>query len=1003
MKYNTIRNLQKAGITAGAFLLALGITANVICNENAYQINSALGIETYRLNTQDDTGESNYYPSRFNSVQELKQEGLALCEEVEGEGAVLLKNDNQALPLNVAAGESKISLFGISSVDPLYGGTGSSGIDTSMAPTMKSSFEDAGFQVNEDLWNFYQANKEGHTRFYQSGGYTNDAVNQYAVNDINWDAVTAGAGASFASYGDAAIVTFSRTAGEGSDMPAPTGGTPNQLMDADMNGDYLTLNNNEKSLLKGLADAKGTSFQKIIVLINSANAMETAFLDDPQYKIDAALWIATPGQSGLNAVADILAGTINPSGSLVDTYYTDNQYNPAMTGYGNFVYSDYEQFGMDPMVAGGLNRYVVYQEGIYLGYRYTETRYEDTVLGTPNTGSFDYNTVVDYPFGYGLSYTTFQYSDLTVTEAEGNYTVTVTVTNTGSVAGKESVQIYLQKPYTEYDRQYGVEKAAVELVGYGKTQLLQPGQSEQVSVTVEGKYLASYDANNAKTYIVDAGTYYFTAASDAHAAINNILAAKGKTIEDGMTAAGDASLTWSTQRTFDNTTYAVSQATGAEITNLFDHADLNKYEGNEGQNVVYMSRSNWEGTYPTEPVQLRMTAQMYADMTYDLEPDGEAYPTYGADNGLQLIDLRAAADGTPIAYDDPLWDSFLDQLTWDETVSLLTQGQRITASVMRLGKIQSCDQNGCVGVTQPYNAGVNGLAYKTNDPDGALSGTCYPSSALMAATMNDDLMLRVGDMMGEDCLWAGYSGLYGFGLNIHRTPYSGRNFEYYSEDALLSGKINVGMVQGIQSHGVYVYNKHFALNDQETNRGGVGVWANEQTIRENYLRAFEIPIEESDALCIMTTFARFGVSLATTDYNLITSWARGECGLRGFMVTDTWRAISAFTPFYAVLQAGVDLPDGTVEAEQLNQYSGADGNYGGLAQIMRESAHRVLYITAQSNLMNGILPGSEFVEVMPWWSVLVLAMMAVGAVLCVGSCAATVVTLNKHRKQKASH
>lgn len=425
------KQLQRAAVAVSSFLLAFSATAYVICNENAYQINGFLGIQTSEIHEAENTGvDTEYYKSKYNNVKAVKEAGLAAVEEVEAEGAVLLKNEKNALPL--ASDSRKISLFGTSSVNPLYAGTGSSGIDTSTAPTMKSSFENAGFDVNDELWDFYKSHPQTNKATYVSGGYAAGARGSFAINEVPWDDV-ATKSATFSEYGDAAVVNFARTAGEGADMPSSSGKTQADLYeDAESktgkieNGNYLALSESEKQLLRGLkAEKDAGRIKKIIVLINTANAMQLGFLDDEQYGIDAALWIGTPGQSGLNAVADIIAGTVTPSGSLVDTYYTDNlKYNPSMSTFGDNIYENYGEYITDSRIAGGMNRYTVYQEGIYVGYRYTETRYEDSVLKQGNAGDFDYDEVVSYPFGYGLSYTTFSYSDFDVQESNDVYSIT---------------------------------------------------------------------------------------------------------------------------------------------------------------------------------------------------------------------------------------------------------------------------------------------------------------------------------------------------------------------------------------------------------------------------------------------------------------------------------------------------------------------------------------------------------------------------------------------------
>ena len=484
------------------------------------------------------------------------------------------------------------------------------------------------------------------------------------------------------------------------------------------------------------------------------------------------------------------------------------------------------------------------------------------------------------------------------------------VTNTGNAAGKKTVQVYAQKPYTEYDKQNQIEKAAVELVGYGKTKLLNPGESETVTVTVPEYYLTSYDAYGTGVYILDEGAYYLTAAENAHQAANNILAAKGFT--EGLTGEGDASLTYSFDQAFDKDTYAKAYGTGADVKALFADADMNRYEGKGSNEVVYYSRSNWEGTVTPGAVKLTMTDEMAKDVVLDdadlPDASGVSFPTMGKNANLQLVNMM------DYAYDDPKWDEFMDQLTYEEMASVTLTGLRETAGVTSVGKPATIDHNGPSGVTQKYSIGANGYATVNNDPGKDLKGTCYPCNGIIAATFNDKLAEEVGELIGEDAMWAGYAGLYGTGLNIHRSPYAGRVFEYYSEDGMLTGLIDTAETKGIQSKGVYVYNKHFVMNDQENNRAGIGTWVTEQALREIYLRAFELPIMNADAKCVMTGYNRLGVNWCGAYSALLIDWLRGEAGMKGFAVSDMYDA-SYMVPVHEIV-AGNDIPDGELDLSQ---------------------------------------------------------------------------------------
>lgn len=435
-------------------------------------------------------------------------------------------------------------------------------------------------------------------------------------------------------------------------------------------------------------------------------------------------------------------------------------------------------------------------------------------------------------------------------------------------------------------------------------------------------FLTSYDALGTGVYIMEDGTYYLTAADNSHEAANNILAAKGYTTADGMTSEGNASMTYTMDYTFDAQTYAQAYGTGNDVTSLFASADINRYEGKGDNSVTYVSRSNWEGTLMLwadenedgendNYVKLSMTDQMYQDTILDaadIPANDDQWPVMGSDEtSYSLIQLLQNEDGSEIAYDDPMWEDLLNQLTYEDMSRLCAVGLRMTVSLESIGKPETLDHNGPSGVTQKYSAGPNGYANQTNDPDKEQTGTCYPCNGILAATMNDQLVQEVGELIGEDAMWAGYAGFYGSGLNIHRTPYAGRVFEYYSEDGILTGLIDTYETIGIQSKGVYVYNKHFALNDQELQRQGLGTWCNEQAMREIYLRAFELPIVNADAKCVMTAFNRIGAVWSGACSELLTDWLRGEAGMTGFAVTDMYEGDYMSKP-HEVL-AGNDIPD----------------------------------------------------------------------------------------------
>ncbi len=888
-----------------------------------------VGGSFWKLENEDVNAQ--YFTSDFETAEEMTAYGLEVCKQVEAEGAALLLNENHALPLDAGA---KVSCFSGSSVNLVYGGTGSGNIDASKADTLKSALESTGMEVNGTLWDFYNSEEAAqYARF--DGDFTSSAK----VVEVPWDVYPQEVIDSVAGYGDAAIVTFSRVGGEGADLEF-----------ADTN--YLALNEDEKAMMEHLAAMKADgTIGKIIVLINTANPLQVDFLKDNVYDVDACLWIGDVGITGINAVAEILAGTVNPSGSLVDTYCYDNYSSPAMANFVPTTYEGYEE----GIVPDNAKSYMIYQEGIYVGYKYYETRYEDYVMGTGNAGSYAYGDEVAFPFGFGLSYTDFAYSDMAVNynASTDQFEVKVTVTNTGDTySGKETVQVYSQSPYTAYDIANGVEKASVALCGFAKTGILAPGASETVAVYVDKRDLASFDAYGAGTYILDDGDYYLTVATDAHNAVNNTLAAKGYTVESTegrMDADGDAALAYKwTQESFDATTYATS-SNGTEITAQLSESDINLYSGNDGQGVTYLTRNDWTGTFPTQITQLALTEQMIGDLQ-DIQYDPADYeavmmPTLGADNGMKLVDMVGKE------YDDPAWDALLDQLTFDEMVSMIGDSFHWTMPMKSVEAPGTREENGPQGLT----------ASLLGSDATQLEATAFTSEDVMAATFNVDLMTEVGRVIGNNCLHAEIACLYGPGNNIHRTPYGGRNFEYYSEDGFLSGKISQYEVAAIQAKGVDVVMKHFALNDCEQDRIGLGVWLGEQAAREVYLKAFQAPFEYGDANGVMMAYTRWGTQWSGGNKNLVTGIMRGEWGSNGKSITDN--VLTTYVNGVDGILAGTSYFDAMMPyvTQLLPKYE----DDAVIVTAMREACHHNLYALVNSCGINGLVNNTTIKVIKP--------------------------------------
>ena len=595
-----------------AVFLAICIAAIPITQGFATVINAALKVQTQKVVAEE--GAEIFYWSAYENEEDLVADEYQLCRDIEGEGAALLVNKNNALPLNRG---DKITPFSQSAFNLLYGGTGSGSMNADEATSLRTALETVFGEgtVNTDQWKFYAT--AGYKRV--NAATTGGNQGQYRINEVPWEKYPDALKKTWAEYGDVALVVLARSGGEGADVP---NGLP-ELEEYMTDGDYLRLCKEEIEMFENLEKLKADgTFKKIVVLLNSSNALQLDFVDD--YGIDAVLWIGDVGMNGAMGVADILVGDVNPSGRIVDTFLKDNHSAPAMENFGAYVWANGEDYSVDSAqnntdagVAKANRDYVVYQEGIYVGYRYFETRYEDSVLNQGNSGDWSYDDCVAFPFGYGLSYTEFAYSNFKVTDEGDTFQVEVDVKNVGDRDGKHTVQIYFQSPYTQYDRENLVEKAAVEICGFDK-KMIAAGATEHFVIIVDKEDLTSYDANNARTYILEDGDYYFTVGKNAHDAINNILAAKGANV-DGSAALAQK---W-TNAAFDKTTYAVSSKTGNAITNLFDNADLNKYSGNGGQTVTYLSRQDWIGTYPTTQI-LSITPEMWADGLIDSEEGHKA-------------------------------------------------------------------------------------------------------------------------------------------------------------------------------------------------------------------------------------------------------------------------------------------------------------------------------------------------------------------------------------------
>lgn len=905
------------------------------------------GAKDYKVEGGTDT---TYYASDYTDADEQHDAAAQLAREVEAGGIVLVRNDDvaddPALPL---ARGSRVTLLGQDAVDFVYGGAGSGSVDSSKADTLKQALEQAGLEVNPTAWDFYE---EGPGKDYRKKTPDVTGRGDYAVNECPVSEFTDELRDSYADYSDAAVVVIGRSGGESSDLPVS----------------YLQLTTEERDLLH---EARA-HFDRVVVVLNTANPIALGTLADA----DAVLWVGSPGQAGIDAVGDVLAGLVNPSGRLVDTYASDPASAPAMQNFGNYLIANGNQTHdfLDPDTMP-YAKYLSYSEGIYVGYRYYETRYEDSVLGQGNAGDFDYASEVDAPFGHGLSYTSFDWANYTVDKTDDGYVASVDVTNTGDVAGRDVAELYLQRPYTDYDRANAIEKPAVELAGFAKTELLEPGETQHLTITVKQEQLRTYDSWSAGTYVLESGTYYLALARDAHEATNDVLAAKGKTAADGMDAAGDAARAYAwdidqQQADADSSLIATAE-TGKEIHNQFDSADLRTWD----DGFTYLSRADWQGTWPETYADGTWTApQAFIDAMEVAQPAGDT--TEPADSAADMPVFSTTdeqyghlslASLVGLPYDDARWDALIGQMSKQELWNLVRQSGYVSLAIPSIDMPLVTLKDGPAGISATLTGG-------------GVDCMSYPIEMVLASTFDTGLVERMGQMVGEDSLASGVAVWYAPSMNIHRTAASGRNFEYYSEDPLLSGAMGAAETRGVQSKGAVVTIKHYALNDQETNRYGVAVLANEQSIRELYLTPFEMSVREGGASGVMASMNRVGPTWSGATEGLMTGTLRDEWGFAGFVTTDQ----ATFPTFeycgiYQGLGAGTDMwlnDADLMNNDDVNAISVADW------ANVRQAAHRILYTYANSNAMNGISADARITaSAVPQWRLLLLALVVFAGLL----------------------
>lgn len=894
----------------------------------------------------------------FANAQEVN---LKLAEE----GFVLLKNENATLPLNKGA---RISVFSKNSVNLSYGGSGSGGFDTSNNKNLYESLNDAGFVINPTLKNFYESSQSGPVRTANSSDLDNGDNQKIATAETPQSKYTDAVKNSYADYSDAALVVITRIGGEGFDLPRYQGDSEGAVSP---DSHYLELDQNEIDLLTAVTDG---TFKRVVVVFNTPSSFEATFLKDSAYaafadKIDAAVWIGFTGSNGITALGEILNGDVNPSGRLVDTWAADFTKNPSFVNFGTGCLPD-----TTDKYDGGMYYSVDYEEGIYVGYRYYETRGE-------TDGEDWYNANVVYPFGYGLSYTTFDWTvgDASASEIELGTTITVPVTvkNTGSVAGKDVVQLYASAPYTLG----GIEKAHKVLVGFAKTKLLQPGESETVTVSFDPYSAASYDYRDANSngfsgYELETGEYTLYVSRNAHESEKAI----------ALNLAADVQI-------------GTDPTTDSEVVNRY--TDSEDFLDSDWQLDAMLSRADWEGTWPTP-----QTAQQHAgtDRLYEeirseehnnpTDFDSEEYPWFGEEPTLTLRDLLPSAEAEGyepvVSYDDERWEELMMGCDEEEMIALINNGAYHTLAMESVGLPATIHGDGPSGFT----------CFMSKEQ---VNGTCqYVSEPVMASTWNIDLMTELGEAIGEEgtigdkATGQPYSSIYAPGVNIHRSPFGGRCSEYFSEDPFISGMMGAAEVQGIQSRGVLPTVKHFVANEQETHRsiGGDLSWLSEQALREIYLKPFEYTVKLGETRGIMTSFNRIGTRWTGGDYRLLTEILRNEWGFNGLVICD-FNTIPQYMIPRMMFYAGGSLDLAT---QQSAMWTDCDTSDAGDAIVLMRAVKDVMYALVNSNAMNAEVIGYNppiWQEYLHWINIGAFTLVGVWLVLAI------VRTVRCNKRQKA--
>lgn len=902
---------SEAGI---ALLCAVIIIVNLICSG---PMSTLISLATGNGTISDET-----------SV-----EATQLSQEIAGEGIVLLKNDNNILPIK----ENKnLNVFGWASTNPCYGGTGSGSLsDAYETVSLLQGLEDAGFSLNSDLSDFYTAYRSDRPEVgmwaqdWTLPEPTADSYTDELINDAK-------------NFSDTALVVITRVGGEGADLPTDVStvtytDNSTEYKDFEDGEHYLQLSQTEKDMVELVCN----NFNNVLVIYNGANTMELGFVNDYE-QIQGVIWCPGTGQSGFKALGEIIAGESNPSGKTSDTFVKDLTTTPTWNNFGDFEYDNMEEFEYTTSSETYAPHFVNYVENIYVGYRFYETAAEE--------GLINYDDMVMYPFGYGLSYTSFTQEMGAITETDDTISFDVTVTNTGDVAGKDVIEVYYNPPYTNG----GIEKATANLITFEKTEELQPGDSQTINITFNKEDMSSYDSYNAAAYVLEAGDYGISIRENSHNIIDEQIVSISETI------------------VYDENN---KRSTDESVA-------TNQFEDAEGE-VTYLSRANGFANYAeatAAPKTMSMPEEQKSTFVVDTvnynpedyNDESDEMPTTGAKNGLELADLRG------LDYDDPQWDKLLDQLTVAEMDNLIALGGYTTASISSVNKVMTVDCDGPASINNNFT-GTGSIG--------------FPSAVMIANTWNKDIALAFGESIGKMADEMDVSGWYAPAMNIHRSAFSGRNFEYYSEDGVLSGYMAANAVIGAEEYGVYAYIKHFALNDQETNRTKMlCTWATEQAIREINLKPFEIAVKEGGAKAVMSAFNYIGTTYAGGNNALLNNVLRGEWGFQGMVLTDYFGG-------YGYMDSDICIRNGNdfcLVAYDMESNHLTDKTSATSVIAMRQAAKNIMYTVVNSraydaeNLQTGLMP----------WQI---TMIVIDVILVAGVIVLEVITIKKYRERKVNY